>query len=181
MWLCRMFRIVVLFEYINDNFQSHHTLPDCQSTLETTSFLDLGRKESHNSIKKTPSPPSLYIPHTHTHTHFIGWCINLIGCIWFQSPQLAQWKVSRIVFQFLKVGVYNGQIKMLPWWFNHNIAITLMQWDSGGLQTSQCNAIKMQVQPKISLKHRGRMQESNKEWKNDNRFLRIKVTDTSSK
>lgn len=27
-----------------------------------------------------------------------------------------------------------------------------MQWDSGGLQTSQCNAIKMQVQPKNFLK-----------------------------
>lgn len=136
-------------ERINSGSQPGHTLPDCQSTLKTTSFLDLVGKESHNQIKLDPSLFLFYMPCTHTHiharshTHFTGWCINLIGHIWFQSPQLAQWKVSRIVFQPLNAQVYNSQIKMLPWRFNHNIAITLMQRDSGGLLTRLRNAIKI--------------------------------------
>lgn len=110
-----MFRIFVFFQCINYCSQSYHTLPDCQSTLETTSFLDLSRKDSHSWIKRDPSL-SLHTTQTHTltlliHTHFTGWCINLIGRLRFQSPQLAQWKVSRIVLQFLNAEVYNGQIK----------------------------------------------------------------------
>lgn len=70
---------------------------------------------------------------------------------------------------------------MLPWWFIHNIAITVMQWDSGSLQTNQSNAIKIITTKHVLKTLRKDAGKQQREKNNDSGFLRIKVTDTSGK
>ena len=70
-------------------------------------------------------------------------------------------------------------MKMLPWRFNHNITINLMQQDSGGLKTSWRNAIEYKKTAKNFLKmHQGR---GTQEGNNESGFSRMKDPDTFGK